>query len=159
MQMLLFWVVRPCRLAGIYQLFGETYCLHLQGWKMEKCVSPKHWYLSTSLHGVTTQNNNIATGYLSSSRDLNLGICRIRRSANHSIATFGIKYGEVLFCNSRKRPIGPNERMVVNLVLLLLLQVVSILCVFQKSNQVVEIRFSIKYFVQEQMTQSPEPRL
>jgi hypothetical protein len=34
-----------CGLAGRYQRFGGTY------------FSPKLWYLPTSLHGVTTQNN------------------------------------------------------------------------------------------------------
>jgi hypothetical protein len=29
---MLLWVVRPCRpVVGRYQRFGETYCLHLQG--------------------------------------------------------------------------------------------------------------------------------
>jgi hypothetical protein len=27
-----FWVSAPCRLIGRCQSFGETYCLHLQGW-------------------------------------------------------------------------------------------------------------------------------
>jgi hypothetical protein len=31
MLMLVFWVVRLYGLAGRYQRFGETYCLHLQG--------------------------------------------------------------------------------------------------------------------------------
>jgi hypothetical protein len=29
LSMLVFWVVKPCKLAGRYQRFGETYCLHL----------------------------------------------------------------------------------------------------------------------------------
>jgi hypothetical protein len=29
---LFFWVVTPCGLVVRYQCFGETYCLHLQGW-------------------------------------------------------------------------------------------------------------------------------
>jgi hypothetical protein len=32
MTMLFFWVVMQCRLVGRCQCFGETYCLHLQGW-------------------------------------------------------------------------------------------------------------------------------
>jgi hypothetical protein len=30
--MMFFWVLVPCRLVGTCQRFGETYCLHLQGW-------------------------------------------------------------------------------------------------------------------------------
>jgi hypothetical protein len=29
---MVFWVVTPCGLVGRYQRFGDTYCLHLQGW-------------------------------------------------------------------------------------------------------------------------------
>lgn len=29
--MLLFWVLAPCKLLDIYQRFGESYCIHLQG--------------------------------------------------------------------------------------------------------------------------------
>jgi hypothetical protein len=29
---MLLWHVKRCRLVGIYQCFGETYCLHLQGY-------------------------------------------------------------------------------------------------------------------------------
>jgi hypothetical protein len=50
---LVFWVVTPCGLVGRFQRFGETYCPHLQGWS-----PPKRWYLPTSPHGVTTQENN-----------------------------------------------------------------------------------------------------
>jgi hypothetical protein len=71
--MLLFWVVTPYRLAGRrfgetycltpYSLagrrFGETNCLHLQTWRWKQYVSPKRWYLPTSLFGVATQDNNI----------------------------------------------------------------------------------------------------
>jgi hypothetical protein len=32
MTTLFFWVVMQCRLVGRCQFFGETYCLHLQGW-------------------------------------------------------------------------------------------------------------------------------
>jgi hypothetical protein len=49
MMMLVFWVKSPCGLIGRYQRFGGTYCPHLQG----------HFYLLTSPHGVTTQNNVI----------------------------------------------------------------------------------------------------
>jgi hypothetical protein len=31
-RMIVFWVWEPCRLVGRCQRFGETYCLHLQGW-------------------------------------------------------------------------------------------------------------------------------
>jgi hypothetical protein len=31
MAILFFWGLMPCRLVGIYQRFGETYHLHLQG--------------------------------------------------------------------------------------------------------------------------------
>jgi hypothetical protein len=31
MMMMLFWVLVPFRLTGRYQLFADTYCLHLQG--------------------------------------------------------------------------------------------------------------------------------
>jgi hypothetical protein len=30
MSMLVFWVVKPCRLVGRYLRFGGTYCLHLR---------------------------------------------------------------------------------------------------------------------------------
>jgi hypothetical protein len=43
-------VVTPHGLAGIYRRFGETYCLHLQGWIWLKGWV---WYLLTCLHGVT----------------------------------------------------------------------------------------------------------
>jgi hypothetical protein len=33
MSMLVFRVVTPCGLVGKYKHFGETNCLHLQGWK------------------------------------------------------------------------------------------------------------------------------
>jgi hypothetical protein len=32
MSLLLFWVVMPCGLVARYKCFGETYCLHHQGW-------------------------------------------------------------------------------------------------------------------------------
>jgi hypothetical protein len=34
MSSLVSWVVTPCGIVGRYQLFGETYCLHLQGGRM-----------------------------------------------------------------------------------------------------------------------------
>jgi hypothetical protein len=48
----------PCRLVG-YQRFAETYCLHLQGLKMDTvCLSETLVAcLPTSLHGVVTQKN------------------------------------------------------------------------------------------------------
>jgi hypothetical protein len=54
--------VMPCGLVEQYWCFGGTFCLHLQDrlltlpalrWEQE--VRPKHWYLSTRLHGVTSQ--------------------------------------------------------------------------------------------------------
>jgi hypothetical protein len=40
MFMLIFCVVTPCELAGKYQRFGGTKCLHLQGLKMKAvCAS------------------------------------------------------------------------------------------------------------------------
>jgi hypothetical protein len=32
--MMFFWVLTPYRLVGRCQSFGETYCLHLQGWQL-----------------------------------------------------------------------------------------------------------------------------
>jgi hypothetical protein len=55
MSVLVFWVVKPCGLAGRYHRFGGTYCLHLQGWR--RC-------LPTSPHGVTTHKTNIDTTIL-----------------------------------------------------------------------------------------------
>jgi hypothetical protein len=31
--MMMFWVLAPCRLVGRSQRFGETYCLHPQGFR------------------------------------------------------------------------------------------------------------------------------
>jgi hypothetical protein len=45
--------LQPC------QCFGETYCLHLQPWRWRQYVSPKHWHLLMSLHGVKTLKNII----------------------------------------------------------------------------------------------------
>jgi hypothetical protein len=67
--MMLFWVLTPCRLVGRYQRFGETHCLHLQG---GQDVSPKRWYVPTSLHGVTTHKNNIVI--LTAVRTSNLSV-------------------------------------------------------------------------------------
>jgi hypothetical protein len=33
LKMMFFWVLAPCRLIGRCRPFGETYCLHLQGWR------------------------------------------------------------------------------------------------------------------------------
>jgi len=61
-----FWIVMSCWLVGEYQLFGGTYCVQrfggrycvrLQSWK--QYVSPKRWYLLTSLRGITTQKCSI----------------------------------------------------------------------------------------------------
>jgi len=51
----------PCRLVDIDRRFRGVYCLHHKGplWRRRQYVSPKHWYLRTSLHGITTQNNNV----------------------------------------------------------------------------------------------------
>lgn len=48
-----------CRLVGRYQCLGETYCLYLQGCRRRQYDSPKHLYLSMSLHSMKTQNINI----------------------------------------------------------------------------------------------------
>jgi hypothetical protein len=42
-----------------YQRFGETCCIHLQGWMCRKCVSVKRWHLHTRLHGAKTRKNNV----------------------------------------------------------------------------------------------------
>jgi hypothetical protein len=44
--MLFFWDLAPYRLVGRGHLFGETYCLHLQGWRWKQYVSPKRWPVS-----------------------------------------------------------------------------------------------------------------
>jgi hypothetical protein len=36
LQMLVFWVVTPCRLMGRYQCFRGTYCFHLQNWSQHE---------------------------------------------------------------------------------------------------------------------------
>jgi hypothetical protein len=43
--MFVFWVVTRCELVDRYQLFGKTYCIHLQ--------------VPDSPHGVTTEKTNI----------------------------------------------------------------------------------------------------
>jgi hypothetical protein len=58
LMMMLFWVLAPCRIVGRCESFGETYCLHFQGWKWEQYDSPKR-HLPTSLHGAKTQKNII----------------------------------------------------------------------------------------------------
>jgi hypothetical protein len=76
MAVLISWVVTLCGLVGRYQLwrnifrvlmpcelgrnqfFGEMYCLHLGGLRMEVvCFFPECWYLSASPHGVTSFQN------------------------------------------------------------------------------------------------------
>jgi hypothetical protein len=54
--MLLFWVLTSSRLTGRYKRLREKYYLHLQGWRRSPYVSPKCWYLCTSLHDVKTHN-------------------------------------------------------------------------------------------------------
>jgi hypothetical protein len=44
--------VTPCRFIGRYQRFGETKDLSPED---GNSISPKRWYVPTSLHGVTTQ--------------------------------------------------------------------------------------------------------
>jgi hypothetical protein len=39
--MLFFWVVTTCGLVGRYQRFGETYCLHLQLWRVRTSSQPR----------------------------------------------------------------------------------------------------------------------
>jgi hypothetical protein len=41
MLMLLFWVIRPCGIAGRYQCFGGTYFLYLQGITTQKTTIKK----------------------------------------------------------------------------------------------------------------------
>jgi hypothetical protein len=45
-----FWVVTPCWLAGRYQRFGGTYCLHLQGWRVHTALQPKRQYRNPHRH-------------------------------------------------------------------------------------------------------------
>jgi hypothetical protein len=59
MTMLFSWTVTQCELVDRYQRFGDTYSLHLQGWRWGQYVPLKRWYLPISPHGVTTHNNNI----------------------------------------------------------------------------------------------------
>jgi hypothetical protein len=54
MSMLVFWVVSPCELVSRYQLFGGTYCLHIQPCSFEDGGSLPR--------GVTTQKTNIDIG-------------------------------------------------------------------------------------------------
>jgi hypothetical protein len=51
----------PFGFVGGYQRLGAAYSVHIgvetaSALKVQ-CVLPKHWYVPTSLHGVTTQNN------------------------------------------------------------------------------------------------------
>jgi hypothetical protein len=59
MMMMIFWVLTPCRLVARCQRFGETYCLHLQGWRLRQYVSPQRWHLATNIHGAKSHSNNI----------------------------------------------------------------------------------------------------
>jgi hypothetical protein len=68
MMMKFFWVLAPCRLNGTCQRFGETYCLHLQGWIWWQYVSPKRWNQPTSQHGVTNQNKIVCCCWTTSCR-------------------------------------------------------------------------------------------
>jgi hypothetical protein len=52
---MMFCAATPCRNVGRYRRFGRTYCLHLH----DLNCFPKHWYIPTSLHGVTAQKNNM----------------------------------------------------------------------------------------------------
>jgi hypothetical protein len=45
----IFWVVTPHSVVAGYQLFRGSCCLH---------PHLKRWYPTTTLHGVTTQNNS-----------------------------------------------------------------------------------------------------
>jgi hypothetical protein len=55
-QVEVFWIVMPCRVAVGYQHFGRPCCLHLQG---EVFQGPlKHYYPTTTLLGFTTQKTS-----------------------------------------------------------------------------------------------------
>jgi hypothetical protein len=60
--MLFFRVMTPCGLVGIYQHFGETYCL--QPWRWRQCVSLKRWCLPTSLHSIITQRRTTLSSFI-----------------------------------------------------------------------------------------------
>jgi hypothetical protein len=49
--LLLFWVMTPCGLVSRYQRFGETYCLHLQGFSYESTRrhNPEEQYCQNSM--------------------------------------------------------------------------------------------------------------
>lgn len=55
--MLVIWVVTPCR----YHRLGGTHSLHIYTWRWDNYIPPKHWYLSTSPHWVTTRKTTIYT--------------------------------------------------------------------------------------------------
>jgi hypothetical protein len=40
LSILVFWVETSCGRVGRYQRFGETHCLHLQGWRLQSTSSP-----------------------------------------------------------------------------------------------------------------------
>jgi hypothetical protein len=57
--MMFFWIVTPCGLESRYQRFGE----HIAFFSPEDedsrpYVPPKHRYVPTSSHGVSTRNTN-----------------------------------------------------------------------------------------------------
>jgi hypothetical protein len=48
------WVVMSLGVVTGYQYFGGSCCLHLQG------ENPlKHWYFTTTLHGITAQKTPV----------------------------------------------------------------------------------------------------
>jgi hypothetical protein len=108
---LFFWIVTPCGLVDRYQRFGETYCLHIWGWRRWQYVYPKCWYVPTSLHGVTTQMNiidiftGVKTSIFSSAVFLiigtgGIGDLRSEYRENQSAATS--LHQKQTFCNSVK---------------------------------------------------------
>jgi hypothetical protein len=59
-KMAVFWVVAPCRLLQVYQLFRGLYCLHHQGDRPEVQTSETLVNISyTSPHGATTEMTDI----------------------------------------------------------------------------------------------------
>jgi hypothetical protein len=51
-QVEVFWIVTPCTVAVGYQGFGGPY------WRRKDQGPPKRWYLTVTLHGVTTQKTS-----------------------------------------------------------------------------------------------------
>jgi hypothetical protein len=73
LRMLLFWVLTPCRLVGRYITnVSERESFHLEPWRLSQDVSPERWYLSTSLHGVKTQDTTVI---LTTVRTSHLRLC------------------------------------------------------------------------------------